>query len=302
MIQSTKHRLFITGVSGLLGGHLYRLAAPKNDTWGGFFTTSIPNLKQTVQFDIRQPQLIKRTLQTIKPDVVLHTAAISHLDVCQTDPEMAFAVNTDAVRFLAEICADLDIRLIFTSSDMVFDGEDGYYKEENRVAPLSVYGRTKVSAEKAVSSLCRDYVNVRLALIYGKPSFGGTSFSEWIEKRLQAGKTVPLFYDQYRSPVLVDNAAEALLELAAGDFTGVLHLAGSERIDRYRFGCLLASEGRYPHDLLQPVSMSSLPSAAPRPRDVSLCIERAESVLETRLLSPYEGILKMKNNDRRNLQ
>ncbi len=292
-MNSRNRRLFITGAGGLLGGHLYRLGALKYEVWGGYFNNEVPHLKQMIKLDIRHPQKLKQALQSIMPGVVLHTAAVSHLDICEKNPGLAFAVNGKAVRYLAEICADLGIRLIFMSSDMVFDGVRGMYKEEEKTSPLSVYGRTKVFAENIIADTCRDYVNVRLALIYGRACYGGSSFSDWILSRLNAGQPVPLFNDQFRSPVYVENAAAVLLELAFSDYTGTLHLGGSERIDRYRFGELIAGHGGYPRDLLQSVSMSAKKFHAPRPRDVSLCVKKAQTILKTRLLSPGEGTARM---------
>ncbi|MBN2410984.1 SDR family oxidoreductase [candidate division KSB1 bacterium] len=287
-------KIFITGAGGLLGGHVYRQAVIKWRVLAGYYRHKPENRGgDRIRFDLTDSEQVRDALNTFRPDVMIHCAASSNLDECEKNPATADEINVKSVEYLVSAANDLNSRLIFISSDMVFDGEKGNYRETDPVSPLSVYGRTKVRAEEALARDCKNYVIARAALIYGRPATGGSSFSMWIENRLKTGSPVSLYTDQFRTPVLADNLAEALLELAENDYTGVIHLGGANRIDRYTFGKQLCAAVGYDESLLRPGSMHDDSPAAPRPADVSLNTDRAASVLRTRLLNTTDGLRRM---------
>lgn len=282
--------MLISGASGFLGGALYQKAVHLWRVTALCHSTSMPGM---MPVDLTDTDKVHTTVRTVKPRVILHLAANANLDVCEKDPQQAHAVNTAATATLLQAADDIGARLIFVSTDMVFDGRQGNYHELDPVAPLSVYGHTKVAAEKLLLASKGPHVVARAALIYGRPRLGGSSFSEWIEKRLQARQPVSLYRDQFRTPVWVENLADQLLELAANDYCGILHCAGSERIDRLEFGRILCEKAGYDAHLLIPSSMHDHATTAPRPVDVSLNVELAGQVLHTPLLSVEEGISHM---------
>jgi len=147
-----------------------------------------------------------------------------------------------------------------------------------------------LEGEKLVQIRCENYVIARPALMYGRPTLQGTSFSEWLRASWGGGKVTPLFYDQYRTPAEVNNLAEALLELASGSFVGTIHLAGSQRIDRVAFGHILARILGIPTDLIHKISMQEATNVAMRPRDVSLNISKAQTLLHTKFLDCEKGL------------
>lgn len=289
-------RLLITGASGFLGGHIWNHAESKFQCLGTYHSRKDDRYPgEWIHLDLGNEDQIRTILDEVRPDAVIHNAAMSNLDVCQIEKERAKAVNTRSAEIIAEYCGENNVRLVFVSSDMVFDGERGMYREDDPTNPVSIYGQSKVDAENAVRKLIKDHVIVRAALIYGKPVYGGSSFSMWIENQLAAGKKVPLYVDQYRTPVYAPNLAEILVELVDSDFSGTLHVGGTNRINRYDFGVQLCQAGGYPEGLLEKSLMSTAGQAAPRPRDISLSTDLAKSVLKTRLLSTREGLLKMFN-------
>jgi len=284
-------RLLITGASGLLGGHLLHQARP------GWQVLPLchqhpMNDPAARPLDLKRSIELEASIEQFRPDVIIHAAANANLDDCERNREAATAVNADATATLARCARAVHARLIFISTDMVFDGLAGDYRETDPPRPISHYGATKMLAEQATAATIENHVIVRSALIYGRSIEGGHSFSQWMEDRLKKGDPVPLYFDQYRTPILVANLAEAILELAAGSFTGILHLGG-DRIDRYTFGEQLCRLAGYPVRLLQKVSMDRDHGAAPRPRDVSLNTELARSLLHTPLLSVAEGLKRM---------
>ena len=137
--------------------------------------------------DVTDLASVKHHIPKSRPDVIIHCAANSNLDECEKAPDKAEAINVKSTEYLITAANELGSRLIFVSSDMVFNGERGNYRETDPVSPISVYGRSKVQSEEILVSLCNNYVIARAALIYGRPVTGGSSFSVWIEKQLKAG-------------------------------------------------------------------------------------------------------------------
>ena len=286
-------KLLITGASGFLGGHIFSRAHSVFQCLGTYNTyptgNDIPNWRN---IDLCNFFDVFELLSEFQPEIIIHAAANSNLDECEKNPQKAQGANVEATAHLVSISKQFNARFIHVSTDMVFDGAGSLYQEDDETKPISVYGLTKLQAESAVQQI-ENAVIVRSALIYGRPAISGSCFSMWVESRLNAGKSVPLYVDQYRSPILVDNLAEILLELCESDFTGILHAGGSNRIDRFTFGKQMCDRVGFDPDLLDPVFMDDHAHTAARPRDVSLNINKAMSILKTRLLSTEEGLDRM---------
>jgi dTDP-4-dehydrorhamnose reductase len=281
----------LTGASGFVGGHLLDRAPPESRIVATYHTRpiSLPGITY-LSLDLEDPDAIRRAVERVHPHGIIHSAAWSNLEECQREPERARQINTLATEVLAETARELKARVIFISTDMVFDGEKGDYGESDETRPINVYGETKREAETLVMEKCPNSVVARTALIYGPPVTGSNSFSEKILEQVNRGESMPLFYDQYRTPVLVQDLAAALWELVGMDYTGIIHLGGRDRVDRYTFGLALAKAKGFPADLLQRVSMYDSPTEAPRPQDASLNSEKAAGLLKTRLSGYVEGV------------
>ncbi len=284
-------KLLVLGGSGFVGGHV---AVKGQGDWKVSATFRdrpfrLPGVT-SVHLDINRSRSLRKVFEKIKPDAVIHTVAWSGLERCEEDREGAVRVNVEGTWNVAELCREMECRLVFTSSDMVFDGDRGMYREVDSVRPMNIYGETKVMAERIIRTSGVNHAIARIALIYGQPETGSNSFSEKVISRLKQGEPMALYTDQTRTPILVQDLAEALLELAALDFRGTIHLGGAERVNRYEFGKRLAEVKGFSEDLLKPVTMDEIPTKAPRPKDVSLNTSVAKSVLRTPLLSYYEGL------------
>jgi len=284
-------RLLITGGSGFVGGHLLTQGKTQRQVIATFCDHPFSFSGATVlPLNLEKPANIRSIVEQIHPDVIIHCAAWSDLDGCETNPDRAFRINAEATEILARVSAKQDCRLIYASTDMVFDGEQGDYRESDPSRPINVYGKSKLSGEEAIKAQCSNYVIARLALVYGRPVLGNNSFSEKILERVQRGDPMPLFTDQFRTPILVQNVARGLLELADSTFIGTVHLGGADKVDRYTFGLRLAEIKGFSQDLLRRALMSDVVTVAKRPRDVSLCISLAKSFLKTELLGYHEGL------------
>ncbi len=288
-------RLLITGASGFVGEHLLKRASHVFETHAMYFRNTPPDVECfTHRFDLSKYEAIPSFLDELKPDIIIHTAAISKPDVCENNKELALKINTEATREFASWSEENRARFIFTSTDMVFDGRKGNYKESDSVNPLSFYAETKVRAEELITGTHANAVVARLALVYGLGISTQKSFFEHLLSNAKRRKPTSLFYDQFRTPILVNNLAAALVELAEHDFTGILHLSGGERISRYDFGVKTCEIFGLPLDYLVKKSMFDIETSADRPQDVSMKNDLACGILKTKLLNCNEGLIALR--------
>ncbi|MCL6583667.1 MAG: SDR family oxidoreductase [bacterium] len=275
-------RAMICGISGFLGTNLAIGLKDRFRLSGSFCHSSLPDSltatlgkSQLYQVDLTDRQAVKEVIAAAKPEVIFHTAALSQPDRCEGAPDLAWQVNVEGTENLLA-CLDPSVRFIFVSTDLVFDGRKGWYREDDQVNPLNVYAKTKLEAEKRVRAWAGNYVIVRISLLYGL-RYGSrvdNSFLGWLSRSLKAGQPVYLFTDQYRTCLLVQDAVEVLFRLSRQSCTGTFHLGGAERISRYEFGQKFARIFGYSSDLIRPVLMSDLPCLAARAADCSLVSEK----------------------------
>ncbi|HRS52299.1 MAG TPA: SDR family oxidoreductase [Candidatus Marinimicrobia bacterium] len=293
-------KLIITGASGFLGGHIANLAAHHFRTLG-LYSTYPFSLKGVVtqRIELSSPSSIIVVLKQFKPAIVIHNAALANPDQCENQPDFAKQNNVIATERIANWCHKNNARLIYVSTDMVFDGQKGNYSETDRPNPLSIYGKSKYEAEKLALAINPDTVVARLALMYGRGIFPRAYNSEWLLRELlQRTKEsnlppLKLYTDQYRSMLAVTNAAQALIELALSHFCGIIHIGGPERISRFAFGEKLCRKLNLPLTFIQAVPYDEHQLTAPRPRDLSLDISLARSFLKTKFLTVDDGLDEM---------
>jgi len=284
-------RVLITGVSGFIGGHLFARPPADWEVWGTHLNAMVnTDAARTLRVDLRDPVALQSVVRGVKPDLVIHAAAYSRVRFCEHAPTAAWETNTWVTTSLCEICLKQKVRLVFLSSDMVFDGVQGNYSESDPPNPINFYGWTKLAAEKRVADLGDLAVIARSNLTYGQASSGGMSFSQEVIEAVQAGKPYYLFADQFRSFLSVQNLADCLWELAAGDFSGIIHLGGTEPTDRYSFALKLAQRVGLNPDLLILSSASTAGFEHDYPRNNTFDLALASRVLKTRLLGLDEGL------------
>jgi dTDP-4-dehydrorhamnose reductase len=219
--------------------------------------------------DLSNPDTVAPAFLEARPDVVVHTAALARVGDCFQNPDRARLVNTEGTVLLARLAAECGARLVYVSTDLVFDGQRGGYQETDPTNPLSVYGRTKRDAEATVLA-CPRHVVVRISLLFG-PSLGGkpTTFDEQVAALL-SGRTLTLFEDEWRTPLSAQVAADSLVSVALSDFSGLLHLGGPERLSRLEMGQRLAVHLGVAPSLVVANKRGDVATAEPRPRDTSL--------------------------------
>jgi dTDP-4-dehydrorhamnose reductase len=203
------------------------------------------------------------------PTHLLHLGAVTAVGDALRDPATATRVNTNATARLAELCADTGARMVFASTDMVFDGDQAPYAPDAPTAPLSQYGRTKAAAERAVCAMPH-VVIARLPLMYGFPATPRPTTFVKQAAALRSGEPLRLFVDEYRTPIGLRDAARALVALATGELTGIVHVAGPERLSRYEMGERFAAALGVQKPNLVGISRTELATTEPRPQDLSL--------------------------------
>jgi len=283
-------KLFITGGSGLLGYRIAELALERGyDVYSGYCHNRAPI--NPVKIDLANSASIFKALEEIKPDVIMHTAALTDVDMCEKDKELAFKINVEGTKAIANAARKLNAFLIYVSTDYVFDGSRGMYKEDDETNPINHYGYTKLLGEKYC--LDRDYCIARTCVIYGaKPASGKVNFVLWLINKLKNGEKVGIVTDQYITPTLNTNLAKMMLEIAERKIKGIFHLAGATRVSRFEFAEAVADEFELDESLITPSKMEDINWIAARPRDSSLDTSKAASLLNEK---PYtlERSLKM---------
>lgn len=258
----------ITGAGGLIGSYLLRTAPAFAPGW------KVRGLTRS-DLDLTDCRAVRQAFHDIRPQLLIHCAALSKTQVCQQHPDLARKINVEATALLTELASE--IPFIFFSSDLVFDGRTGNYDESASVNPLSLYAETKVEAERLVLANPK-HVVLRIALSGGRSPTGDRGFNEEIRRAWQAGLTLTLFTDEFRSPLPAIVTAQAVWGLVAKYEPGLYHLCGAERLSRWQIGQLLAERWPELNPKLLPASRRDY-HGPPRPQDVSLNCSRLQKIL-----------------------
>lgn len=258
-------RVWITGASGLIGHALLKSAPPG---WQVFGTTR-------EQIDLTDARATRTAFLTLRPDAIIHCAALTKTAVCHVRPAEARTVNVEMTARLAELACDISFLLF--STDLVFDGRMGHYRETDDINPLSVYGETKAEAEQLVLRNPKHAV-IRTSLNGGISPSGDRGFNEELRRVWGMGLTAQLFTDEFRCPIAACITAQAVWELVGQRHTGLYHLAGAERLSRWQIGRLLAQRWPALNPRLEPASRLSY-TGPPRPADTSLDCTKVQRLL-----------------------
>jgi dTDP-4-dehydrorhamnose reductase len=250
---------WITGAGGLIGAEIVRTAKEMNLPW------LIRGLTRE-DFDLLNFSEMQAAFRRDKPALIIHCAALSRSPACEANPALARKANVEVTRHLAELCADG--MFYFFSTDLIFDGEKGDYREEDTPNPLMVYGETKLEGEAVVSQHPHHLI-LRISLTGGISACGDRGFNEETRNAWRAGKSLKLFTDEFRCPMDASIPARAIWELASQHAVGTYHLNGAERLSRYEIGNLLAERYSNFSPTIEPTSRRNY-TGAPRPADTSL--------------------------------
>ena len=287
-------RLFITGISGLLGLNVALAASGRHDVAGCYreHPVAAPGVR-AYALDVRKREALDALLATERPDVVLHTVGLSNVDACEDDPVLAEELNMTVARDAARSARRAGARFIHISTDHLFDGERPLRGEDDPLAPLNVYAKTKGEAEQAVLAEDPDALVVRTNF-YGHGTSVRASFSDWILHGLREGRALTMFEDVWFTPVLINDLGDMLLALAVTSARGILHVAGGERVSKHDFAMRAAEVFGMSAASVRAVSVDSVALRAARPRDMSLACARAAALLGHTMPDLRDGLERLR--------
>jgi dTDP-4-dehydrorhamnose reductase len=263
--------ILVTGASGLLGASVVSQAQERGLEVIGFYHRHPIHIEgvKLLAVDFADRAETCRIFGELRPSSVVHCAAATDVDQCEDHPDEAYRLNVTAAAAIAEITARSGVRLLYVSTDSVFDGERGHYSETDTPAPLNVYATTKLHGEREVARLNPAAIIARVSL-YGWNAQNKDSLAEWVLKRLTLGKAVPGFSDVFFCPALANDVAEVLLELVAQNLSGIYHVVGSECISKHEFARRVAAKFAFDPEQVFATRMADAKLKALRPRDTSL--------------------------------
>ena len=286
-------KILIVGISSLLGSRLYHTAKNKHTIFGTYYSHIIAG-DNFFRLDVTNRQEVFRLFEKIRPDAVFDFHSITDVDYCELHPEEAWLVNVDGTKNIAEACRTFGAKMIFISSDYVFDGKKTNYSEKDKPNPLNFYGKTKAIAEKVVELLVPDFIIARTAVLYGIGGLGKKPFPLWVIENLKEGKEIKVVIDQFNNPTFADNLAEILLKLYEKDASGLFHIVGKDNVSRYEFAIKVAEIFNLDKSLIKPITSPELRQAAIRPRKLELSTKKLQRILNVVPFGIDEGLRELK--------
>ena len=288
-------KLLISGASGLYGSKLAQIATIKSYEVYSGYNRDQPAYGTAIQFDISHKNQIVEVFKKVCPDVVVHAAALTDVDNCERNKDLAWKINVEGTRNVVEAVRETDVFFIYISTDYVFNGKTGLYKESDAPDPINYYGFTKLEAEKIVENVADEYCVARTSVVYGStPAAGKVNFALWLLNELKRNEKTRIVTDQWNSPTLNTNLAEMTLEIIERKLTGIFHLSGATRISRYDFAHLIAETFHLDSNLLCAATSAEFSWTAKRPKDSSLDTTKARQKLKRHPLQIKQALDRMK--------
>lgn len=289
-------KIAVIGASGLLGeGHLHILSNTQHEYLATHFNKKL--YPQTIPLDIRDTNKVTDFVSNSEPDVVINTAAITNPETCERDPNNAYATNVIGTQNLADACNRSGVHFILVSTEYVFDGNNGPYKETDTPSPISFYGKTKFEAEQRTLKINSKFCVARTAMLYGW-SKTKSNLALQLISNLRNGKRMEVITDQTVSPSYNDNVAEMLIDIAEKKLSGIYHISGASVLTRYEFALSIARVFGLDRSLIGQISISQFGWKAKRPINGGLIIDKAKIILTKKSLTNDEALIRMKNDER----
>lgn len=289
-------KILVSGSNGLLGQKITDLALtdPRIEL---IATSKGPNRHPITQgytyieMDICNAVEVLQVIESVKPDVIIHTAAMTNVDACENDREYCHKLNVESVQTLAQICKEKDIHLIHLSTDFIFDGADGPYTEEAQPNPLSYYGQTKLDAELAIqASGCR-YAILRTIIVYGLVrEMSRSNIVLWAKGALEKGESISVVNDQWRMPTLAEDLAACCLLAAQKEAEGVFNASGKDFMNMVELVEQVADFWNLDKSLIKPITTQSLNQTAKRPAKTGFVLDKTIRELGYQPHSFKEGL------------
>jgi dTDP-4-dehydrorhamnose reductase len=283
-------KVVVTGASGLLGANAILVLADEHQVVGVYHQHAIsaPGIR-CLQADLSQPGQAAQLLEREQPDWVVHCAAAANVDACQQDPDWAYRLNRDMADYVASACHTIGARLAHISTDLVFDGQQGGYDEEDPANPINVYGQSKLAGEQAVLDAHPEALIVRTN-IYGWNARDKLSLAEWFLERLKSDGEAPGFTDVKSTPILVNDLVGIVEKLLSSSVEGLFHVGGRDCLTKFEFGQKVGGVFGVQNFVVRPTSVDEVGLSAPRAKNLCMQGSKVESAINEKLPGVDEGL------------
>ena len=264
-------KVIITGSNGLLGQSLLNLLSEEKEKYEVYgFSKGINRSGREdftyVSIDITNEENLKKSIKEIQPDFIINTAAMTQVDDCENNKQACDVLNVDVVKWLSEIAEEINAHVIHISTDFIFDGLKGNYKETDTPNPISYYGLSKLKSEKVLTSSNINFTILRTILVYGKVfDMSRSNIVLWVKQMLEEGKEITIVDDQYRAPTYVLDLAMACKISMDKKATGIFNISSNKLMSVFEITQEIAEVFNLDKSLLKPISTSTLNQTAPRP-------------------------------------
>jgi dTDP-4-dehydrorhamnose reductase len=282
-------KFIITGSAGLVASQVTKDLTNQNHIVYSCYNNSKPDSGIPKKLDLLEPINIKKIIDETAPDVIIHLAAMTNVDLCESQKDLATKINANATETLAREAAKKNIFFIYVSTDYVFDGKKGMKKEDDIPNPLGEYGKSKLAGEIALNNLASSWCIARTSTPFGVHKIK-KSFPLWVKENLESKKEIPVLTDQFTSPTYVPNLSKMLIEIATRQITGIIHVAGATRISRFQLAEMIADKLNLDKTLLKPTKLEEMNWKAPRPKDSSLDVSLANEILYEKPQTIQKGL------------
>ena len=290
-------KVLITGANGLLGQHLTKLLLDKNyqvvaTSRGESRLPFEPSDNYTYHsMDIANAFDTYAVMNRVRPDVVVHAAAMTNVDECELQPEQCDRINVQGTAQILTDAETFSSHFIFISTDFVFDGEQGNYSEDDETLPISLYGFTKLQAESMVQTSDLPFAIVRTCLVYGNLLKGTRSnIVSWVKDSLEQGKTINVVSDQVRTPTYVNDLVKGIVLIIEKKATGIYHISGKDWLTPYDIAIKTAHKYQLDAGKIVKVDASTFKQPGRRPLKTGFVIEKARKELGYEPMSFDEGL------------
>ena len=274
-------KILVTGSAGLVGRQVVKDLVEKNHYVYSCYNKIKPEFGIPIHLDISKEEQITDIFHTIKPDIVIHLAAMTDVEKCEIQREQAVLVNTNSTEILTRESVKQGAFFVYVSTDYVFDGKKELVNENDIPNPLNVYGKSKLDGENIIKKLTSRYAILRTSTPFGLHLTKKT-FPLWVKENLESEKEIHVLIDQFTSPTFVPNLSKMIIEVSIKQISGIIHVAGATRISRYDFAKMIVNKLNLNETLLKPSKIQDMKWNADRPKDSSLDISKAEKILENK--------------------